>query len=358
MGRGCRAAAARSAAAAAFALVSGHFALAHEGEVPFRSILDRVQPEIDGLEVRVLHSVQPVIEVRNRTGGVLDIPGVHGEPFLRIHADRVEVNEASPTHAASTGPFGPRPAPPGDGDAEARWRTVERDRWQWFDPRIRIDVREEQAVDPEAGSVHEWRIEAALDERAVTIEGHIERREVHGHLVTLLEEVPEIDGLEIRVLEGRIPAVFVRNETGEVLEVPGLEGEPFLRIGPDGVEGNQRSPSFYLAGTQRIRDVPPDADAAAPPEWVELSGRPLWAWLEYRARAPEDVEPVLLGEERRIILRWTTPMELGGGALEVAGAVEWVPAVAPTAERRPWIVVVVVVLVLAAGGVLVVLRRS
>jgi hypothetical protein len=38
----------------------------------------------------------------------------------------------------------------------------------------------------------------------------------------------------------------VVNEGDEVLVVEGYEGEPYLRIGPDGVERNRRSPATYL----------------------------------------------------------------------------------------------------------------
>ncbi len=144
--------------------------------------------------------------------------------------------------------------------------------------------------------------------------------------MTEATDTPSVEGLEVRLLPGSIPAVYVRNDTPQELAVPGRDGEPFLRIGPEGVFGNTRSPSYYLGGNQTIRSVPKSADASAPPRWQRLSEQPFWAWLEYRALLPTSAEHRSnLGDERRTILEWTTPMVLGDQELGLGGKVDWIP---------------------------------
>jgi hypothetical protein len=325
-------------AAAALLLPAG--AVAHEPGIPTVAVLDRVAPSVRGLHVRVVQSVSPAMEVRNATGRDLEVVGPSGEPFLRFNRGLVQRNTLSPAAAASTDPLGLRPRPSGlDATAPPMWTTVATsDTWRWFDPRLHAPAGSRWIVPLRAGS------------RDVLVSGHIERLGEHGHLRTVLDRIsPKPPGLELRVLEGRIPALFVRNTTSATLEVPGDRGEPFLRIGPGGVSGNERSPSYYLAGSREIRPVPPEADPAAEPQWVQLSAQPVWAWLEYRARVPGNGrEPFVLGPRRRTVLRWTTPAMLGAEPLRVAGHVEWVPARAKAA--RAWWPVPAAI----AGGVLLV----
>jgi hypothetical protein len=139
-------------------------------------------------------------------------------------------------------------------------------------------------------------------------------------------EVPSIEGLEIRLIEGPIPALFVRNDTTKTLMVSGAAGEPLLRIGPDGVSANLRSPSYYTAAAQTILPVPASADPFAPPRWKKLSNQPIWAWLEHRAVVPaSEQERDALGEERSTVLEWQSPLTLGGRDLVLQGHVDWVP---------------------------------
>jgi len=136
---------------------------------------------------------------------------------------------------------------------------------------------------------------------------------------------PVVPDLEVRVLDGPVPALFVRNASSSTLEVPGLDDEPFLRIGPDGVWANKRSPTWYLAGAQTIFEVPPEADARAEPDYERVSGQPVWTWLEYRARIPDDDQMYDLGADARTVIRWTTPASLDGRPLEIEGVVRWEP---------------------------------
>jgi hypothetical protein len=312
-------------------------ASAHEESAVFAlTVLDDVTPDVAGLEVRVVQLTAPALLVTNGTNDPLVVDGETGEPFLRIGGGLVEANVHSPTAYRSFDPTGGRPIPTGlDPDALPEWVTLrEGDRWSWFDPRLRYEQS--------AGAVVDWSVDARLGGTSVAITGGFEPLDGHGHFITELDGVtPEVVGLEVRLLQGSIPALYVRNDTTESLKVPGREGEPFLRIGPRGVFGNVRSPTYYLAGTQTVRRVPPRADPGADPSWKRLSDEPLWAWLEYRAQLPATSEQrAALGTVPRTILDWVTPATLGSVPLEIAGRVEWIPprrhSEGESSGAKPW----------------------
>ncbi len=303
-------------------------ALGHEeSAIEALPVIVEVVPTIDGVEFKALQVTAPTLVGINRTDSWLVMIDEVGDPFLRIGKGRVETNTASAAAYTSIDPTGQRPVPPGlTAGAKPKWVLLERtDVWSWFDPR----------VEHRQGQTNEWVVTALYEGETITIRGDFELIEGHGHFVTDVTDTPSVEGLEVRLLPGPIPAVFVRNETQRELAVPGQDGEPFLRIGPDGVFGNTRSPSYYLGGNQTIRTVPNSADASAPPRWQRLSEQPFWSWLEYRALLPTSAEHRSnLGAERKAILEWTTPMVLGDQELGLGGRVDWIPPRLPSAATE------------------------
>jgi hypothetical protein len=319
------------------------------------SILDRVQPDPQGISFRVVQITQPSLVATNRTDEPLVIFGPQGEPFLRIADGKVEANLRSEISYAMGDPTGGHATAQRDLDPERspRWRLIGRRRsWSWFDPRIRFRDAE----------TRQWTIDARLGPRAIRLTGTFEPLEGHGHFRTVLVEPIQVPDLEVRLLEGLVPAVYVHNETEREMSIIGRAGEPFLRIGPKGVFGNTRSPDYWLGGTQTVRAVPAGADPSKPPRWQRLSDIPLWSWLEFRARLPVAAQQrSKLGSVRRTVLSWTTPMRLGQEAIRVRGRVDWIP---PRAEQQtatetfdvgPWLAAGGAVLI--AGAALLMRRR-
>jgi hypothetical protein len=279
------------------------------------TVIDSVQPNIDGLEVRVVHLGAPALVVRNNNESTVTVTGVRGEPFLRIGPRGVRMNASSPTAYLSLDPSATAVPPKDRLGTRPSWITVSKARtWSWFDPRIRYDRR-----DPT------WQVPMSAGHRKVVVAGGFEPLQGHGHFLTRIQ-APAVPDLQIRLVEGPVPALFVHNDTGETLLITGSEGEPMLRIGPDGVRANLRSPSYYTEAAQGILPVPSSADPLAPPEWTKVSDQPVWAWLEHRAVVPaSDQERDLLGKKPATILTWRTPMTLGDRELMVRGHVNWVP---------------------------------
>lgn len=282
------------------------------------AVIHDVTPAVDGLEIRVAQLTDPIVIATNTTDDPFVVFGQDGEPFLRILNGRVETNRRSPTAYLAADPTGERPLPSGlKPQLAPRWMLLDRSSsWSWFDPRVEY-VR---------GRHNAWSIPATLGSQEVTISGGFEAMEGHGHFRTVIDSVPTGDGLEIRMFDGLVPGMLARNATSEILQIPGRQGEPFLEIGPKGVFGNERSPDFYVSGSQTVRKVPPEADPTAPPRWVRLSTEPVWSWLEYRARLPAASQHRgRLGTARHTVLSWTTPITLGDEELAIEGHLEWIP---------------------------------
>lgn len=343
----------RIAAVTALVAAFGGSAIAHEEQALYAlTVLHRVAPDIEGIEIRVVHLDAPALVVRNDTSRLLTVLGAEGERFLEISGEGVRANAESPTTYLSVAPGGEQVPEGVDPAGRPRWVTFSDGRtWTWFDPRLR------------AGDRESWEIRLLLDGQPIVVEGGFEPLEGHGHFVSELD-APQIEGLDLRLTQGSIPAVFVRNDTGKVLSVGGGSGEPFLRIGPRGVFANLRSPTYYTSGATSIMKVPRYADVSAPPRWDRISPEPTWAWLERRGAVPAEMyERAELGDTSHPVLEWSAPYRLGGETVEVTGRVLWVPPAAPAStntgvidEDRGWPVPVVLA-VAAIASILLVLRR-
>lgn len=147
---------------------------------------------------------------------------------------------------------------------------------------------------------------------------------------------PEVPGVTVRVLQFG-DELEVVNTTGTDVEVPGYSDEPYLRIGPDGVWRNSRSPATYLNLDRFGRaDVPETADVEAEPEWVQVSTEPEYVWHDHRTHWMSEgtLPPQVAADPDRahVVSRWVVPMTHGGVDVEVAGELTWEP------PPSPWVV--------------------
>jgi hypothetical protein len=152
------------------------------------------------------------------------------------------------------------------------------------------------------------------------------------------------DGIEVIVHTGGL-LIEMTNTTDQPLIVHGYEGEPYLRIGPDGVEHNRRSPAAHL-NRERYGNVamPPDVDPMAEPEWVLIGARPRHVWHDHRTHwmSPEPPGFVEAGPVARLMTGarfvgpigradtaagvfqdWVIPLSHGERSLTVEGELVW-----------------------------------
>ena len=164
---------------------------------------------------------------------------------------------------------------------------------------------------------------------------------------------PARDDLRLRVIDAGARLELV-NSTGEQVVVLGYDGEPYLRIGPDGVFENQRSPATYLNQDRQAQTrVPPEADADAPPEWRRIDDGPSARWHDHRAHwmGTEPPPSVQADPDRSqtIIEAWEIPLLVGDDEVLVTGDLDYVPG----PSGWPWLAAGA-----AATGVVVALGQT
>lgn len=118
--------------------------------------------------------------------------------------------------------------------------------------------------------------------------------------------------------------------------VLGYRSEPYLRIGPTGVDENQRSPSAYANRFANAPNrIPPDLDPAAPPQWHRIRNQPDAIWHDHRTHWSGPDPPAVTtdrGHRQVVVPNWQIPLRLGQHTVLIEGDIVWVPGPSPW----PW----------------------
>jgi hypothetical protein len=151
---------------------------------------------------------------------------------------------------------------------------------------------------------------------------------------------------------GPTPAAYLDDESGEEVQVPGMDGEPFLSFGPGGVLANVASPSWLLTAAARQEAPTGVVSASVPPRWEHVTAEHQFSWLEARGNAPGIDPPPGSGSvgAPETVRRWSFTVAEGGRRTEVAAAVVWQPLRPSSAVSRRGSRTGRTVLALVAGG--------
>ncbi len=139
---------------------------------------------------------------------------------------------------------------------------------------------------------------------------------------------PALPGVTVQIAASVTAQLVVANPTPTTLSVLDGDGQPFLRIGPEGVLANKSSPWWYLTNSPNgDAPIPADAQSGAPPRWERVSAEPAWGWFEHRLHpAPQGVPPDVSRTHRLTTLaRWSVPFDYGGQPVDVSGRTVYEP---------------------------------
>lgn len=159
---------------------------------------------------------------------------------------------------------------------------------------------------------------------------------------SLTSLTPTVPGLTLTVVENG-SRLRLTNATRTDVVVLGYQGEPYLRVGPDGVFTNTRSTATYLNATRSGGTaVPATANDQARPVWrrtaaAPRAGTPATAvWHDHRTHWMSPARPPAVAADpgaRRQIFTWQVSFRYGTRPVTARGDLEWIPGPAPA----PWV---------------------
>ncbi len=137
--------------------------------------------------------------------------------------------------------------------------------------------------------------------------------------------------MQVDVLQGRLPGLFVANPSNRPLTVLGRDQEPFLRFGEKGAEVNVSSRTHV--DDRQARGIPAGPPSATP-RWEVLGGS-THNWLDARLRYPRETPPqaALRSSEPTVVDGWVVPVVVGGQRTSLTGDIWWVPAAEVATSR-------------------------
>jgi hypothetical protein len=168
---------------------------------------------------------------------------------------------------------------------------------------------------------------------------------------------PEVPAVKFEVLSYD-SYIQLLDQHGHEVVIYGYENEPYARVLKDGtVQINERSPAYYLNNTRfPTAEVPPIANAKAPPLWKTFDHSGTFLWHDHRMHyGSEAIPPQVKDQSRKTkVFDYEIPLRIDGRKGAIHGTLYWVgPA---NTSKLPFIVVGLLV-VLGGGAAVLFIRR-
>lgn len=138
---------------------------------------------------------------------------------------------------------------------------------------------------------------------------------------------PEVAGVEMTFVAATGQLQLTNTSDAEVV-VQGYSGEPYLRIGPDGISTNALSPATYLnADGSGAGNATDSANPAAEPRWQHISEETTVRWHDHRAHWMAGTPAAVANDPGSVheLTIWAIPIEVDGQVVVANGATAWVP---------------------------------
>lgn len=297
--------------------------LAHEADPRIVTALDAVPSALPaGVVVQVQAGIATQLVASNPTSTVLEVIGTDGRPFLRLSRNGVLADVGAEEFFTTSNPNGG--APDGAGDREPKWvRISDGDSWGWYDHRLHPEELRAPADPTREATLGEFEVPLRYGEQEVAVRGAVRFQPLLGSFLVSADPAPP--GLVVQALPGRLPGVFLTAERGVEITVLGRDGEPFLRFTDAGVEVNERSRTHVEDRAARGQPVGPPSPE--PAFTLVAPGARSYTWLDARLRYSGDLPPedVLRADGPTRLKGWEVPVQVGGQARALTGAVSWVP---------------------------------
>jgi len=181
------------------------------------------------------------------------------------------------------------------------------------------------------------------------------------YLSTVTSISPAVQGLGVTVDPSGTSVTLV-NHTGEMVQVLGYVGEPYLRISPTGVDENTHSVSAFLNGSLVIEGLPQQlASAQQPPLWKHVANTPAFTWHDHRVHwMAEQRPPMVAADPTRphTVFDWSMSLRVADRPVVVSGVLTWLGAPAGTGWQTTGYLSLATVVVLSVMAIAVRARAS
>jgi hypothetical protein len=160
---------------------------------------------------------------------------------------------------------------------------------------------------------------------------------------TSITSTPDAPGLTVQLGDAGSTIQVTYDGPGEVVVYGyGVDPEPYLRIGADGVHRNLQSNATYVNESSTAdTPIPPGVDPDNPPEWERVSTTSTYRWHDHRSHWMGVVDPPAVAaapDQRHVVIEdWVIPLTVDGRTAEIRGDVTWVPGPSPW----PWAALIV-----------------
>ena len=295
-------------------------AQACEEHANVRAVLDPLPAALSGMRVELHTTMGPQIVLENPTTRTVEVVDDVNQSFVRIGPKGVEGNLAAESWYRTYSPGAVVPAS-AKGAAPARWvRAASAPSFGWFEPRLdpkRAPLPPEVISAGQTVDLARWSVPLKVDDRVISLSG-VFRYEPppQGMYVAKLTSPSQVaPGVRVRLLPGSVAGVFVESSSALPLEIAGAYGEPFLRIGPDGVSANVRSLTWWSCARSTGRRHEVAGNRETLPDWQRVAAAPRFSWIDPRTQAPQNAA----GE----LVAWRVPMQLGERELAITGETRW-----------------------------------
>lgn len=166
---------------------------------------------------------------------------------------------------------------------------------------------------------------------APSAQGHYNTARL-GYRSTIRDVKPPMPGLKFKIEFGD-DQILLDNHSKKTVVVKGYDGEPYIRVSPNGVYVNLNSPSGYLNQDRYARvTVPKSASAKARPKWERLISGHTWAWHDHRIHYMSPIPPPQIKDEPRKphhVFDWKVPATENGKRFVIEGSLDYKPPPKP-----------------------------
>ncbi|HEY0473495.1 MAG TPA: hypothetical protein VGD34_17605 [Kribbella sp.] len=148
------------------------------------------------------------------------------------------------------------------------------------------------------------------------------------YVTAVVSVQPAVQGLEVSTTRDG-SWLTITNRTARTVTVFGYEHDAYLKLTANGVWQNTRSPATYLNDDLTIGDIPVSANAAAAPEWQQISTSNAYRFHDHRIHWMGNDRPAVVAQnpgKPQLIKNWTIGLLVDGKPVTVNGTLSWVPS--------------------------------